>query len=287
MAAGIIPGPLIAAPEPIGRRYGLLQAASGPVDLPPHGAGGGVQFVPTTCGEAHGWPIVCVDDQVGATAKQGDPGDAPFEADPFAVYASYECGSVGYTPREFTDKVLRRLANGEQGAVEYALWTGESDVGAASLGIANLQDSGVAITVADETDLAAVVSAMEFWAYHTQGYGNVAYLHAPVSMAAWFGTNHLLRMEGGLLKTDFGTIVIFGGGYPGTGANGDAPPAGGAYMYITGQTAVWRSAEPFVYPVPQTLDKSDNQYFLLAEREYAVSFDCMAGRALFNPLGGS
>ena len=285
--AGIVPGRLITAPEPIGRRYGLLSAAAGPIDLPPHGAGGGVRYVPVSCGEAHAWPIECTGEAVVSTAKQGDPGDELVEADPFAVYASYECGSVGYTPREFTDKVLRRLANGEQGAVEYSLWTGNSDVGGVDLGISNFQDDASAITVADDSDLASVVSAMEEWAYFTMGYGNVAYIHAPVSMAAWFGTNHLIRFENGLYKTDFGSIIIFGGGYPGTGANGEAAPAGGAYMHITGQTTVYRSAEPFVYPVPQTLDKSTNQYFLLAEREYAVAFDCMVGRALFNPLGGS
>lgn len=285
--AGIVPGPLITAPEPVGRRYGILSAAAGPIDLPPHGAGGGVRYVPVTCGEAHSWPIECVEGAPGTTGKQGDLGDEAVEATPFAVYASYECGSVGYTPTEFVDRVLRRLANGEQNAVEYALWTGNSDVGGTSLGIDNFQDSGAAITVADETDLASVLSAMEFWAYHTMGYGNVAYIHAPASLAAWFGTNHLMRLDGGLWKTNFGSIIVFGGGYPGTGANGEAAPAGGAYLHITGQTTVYRSAEPFVYPVPQTLDKSTNQYFLLAEREYAVAFDCMVGRALFNPLGGS
>jgi hypothetical protein len=285
--AGIVPGPLISAPEPVGKRYGLLSAAAGPIDLPPHGAGGGVRYVPVTCGEAHAWAIECADGEVAAAAKQGDAGDPEVEAEPFAVYASYLCGSVGYTPTEFVDKVRRRLANGEQGAVEYAFWTGESDVGAAPLGITNLQDSASTITVADETDIAAVVSAMEFWAYHTQGYGNVAYIHAPVSMAAWAASLYLVIEKGGIKYTPYGSVWVFGGGYPGTGANGDAAPAGGAYMHITGQTTVWRTAEPFVYPVPQTLDKGDNQYFLLAEREYAVAYDCMNGRALFNPLGGS
>src|SRR5688572_21641943 len=203
--AGIIPAGLIAAPEPVGRRYGILTAAAGPIDLPPHGAGGGVKYVPVTCGEAHAWPIECVEGQVGDAAKQGDPGDPLVEANPFAVYASYECGSVGYTPREFTDKVLRRLANGEQGAVEYALWTGNSDVGGADLGITNFQDSASAITVADETDIAAVVSAMEDWAYRIQGYGNVAYIHAPVSMAAWAASLYLVVEKGGIKYTPYGS----------------------------------------------------------------------------------
>src|SRR5690606_23329321 len=104
--AGIVPGPLITAPEPVGRRYGLLSAAAGPIDLPPHGAGGGVRYVPVTCGEAHSWPIECVEGTPGTTGKQGDLGDETIEATPFAVYASYECGSVGYTPTEFVDRVL-------------------------------------------------------------------------------------------------------------------------------------------------------------------------------------
>src|SRR5690606_41267912 len=67
--AGIVPGPLITAPEPLGRRYGLLAGAAGPIDLPPHGAGGGVRYVPVTCGEAHSWPIECVE---GAPGTAGD-----------------------------------------------------------------------------------------------------------------------------------------------------------------------------------------------------------------------
>ena len=285
--AGIIPGPLITAPAPLGRRYGILSAAAGPIDLEPHGVGGGVRYVPLTCGEAHSWPIECTEGVPGATEKQGDAGDEEFSANPFTVYASYLCGSLGYSAREFTDKVRRRLANGEQGAVEYALWTGNSDVAGADLGIENFQDSGVAITVANDLSLTSVISAMEEWAYSTMGYGNVAYIHAPVSLAAHFSNEHLLRRENGLYRTEFGSVVIFGGGYPGTGAAGAAPPAGGAYLHITGQTTVYRSAEEFVYPVPETLDRGNNQYFLLAEREYAVAFDCMVGRALFNPLGGS
>lgn len=286
--AGIIPGPLIAGPEPIGRRYGLLSAAAGPIDLPPHGEGGGVRYVPVSCGAAHSWPIDCVDGLPGADDKQGDPDTPMFESDPFTVYASLVCGPVGYTTAEFRRDVERRLLNGEQGAAEYALWTGNSDVGGASLGIANLTDSAIDITVSDPADIAAVVSALEEWAYLTEGYGSVAYIHAPVSVAAWAASLYLVVKDGNLLKTPYGSIWVFGGGYPGTGIGGDEPPAGGANIIITGQTTVWRSPQPTTFSEPQaTLDRSTNQDFLLSEREYAIGFDCMAGRALFNPLGGS
>src|SRR5690606_39334186 len=63
-------------------------------------------------------------------------------------------------------------------------------------------------------------------------------------------------------------------------------PDGGAYLHVTGQVQVWRAPEPFVYPANQTMNRATNQRLLIAEREYAISFDCMNGRALFDPLGG-
>lgn len=282
----LIPGPLINGPEPVGKRRGLLSAASGPIDMETHARGGGYRYVPVTCGEAHTYAVDCSAGQVLHPEKEGDPDNALVDTGAFVVYASIECGAIGYSEREFRDKVERRLSNGEQGAAEYALWTGLSGDGG-SLGIPNLADDSTDISVAGDEDFAAVVGALEDWAYRQQGYGNVAYIHAPVRLAAWAAANYLIEKDGNQLKTPFGSIWVFGGGYPGTGAAGAEPPAGGTYLHITGQTTVWRSADIFTYPVNQTLDRTNNQRFLLSEREYAIGFDCIAGRALFNPLGGS
>lgn len=283
---GIIPGPLIAGPEPLGKRYGLLSAASGPIDMETHAKGGGYRYVPVTCGEAHTYAVDCSGGLVVHGEKDGDSENAEVDTGAFVVYASLLCGSVGYSAEEFRTKVERRLLNGEQGAAEYALWTGLA-ADATPLGIENLDDEGSAVSVAIDTDLASVVSALEAYAYFTQGYGNTAYIHAPVSVAAWAASNHLIVKDGPLLRTHFGSVWVFGGGYPGTGANGTAPPAGGAYLYVTGQTTVWRSSDIFTYPVDQTMDRETNQHFLVSEREYAIGFDCFAGRALFDPAGGS
>lgn len=283
---GIFPGPLIAGPEPLSRRYGLLSAAAGPLDLETHGKGGGYRYVPVTCGEAHTYAIDCSGGLVTHHSKSGDGENAEVETGAFVVYASLLCGSVGYTAAEFKTKVERRLLNGEQGAAEYALWTGLA-ADATPLGIENFDDEGVAVSVPEDDNFPSVVSALENYAYHTRGYGNVAYIHAPVSVAAYAARNLQIVKDGNLLRTPYGSVWVFGGGYPGTGANGAAPPTGGAYLYITGQTTVWRSADIFTFPVDQTLDRETNQHFLLSEREYAIGFDCLAGRALFNPVGGS
>lgn len=282
----LIPGPLIPGPEPVGRRYGLLSAAVGPLDMDTHARSGGYRYVPVTCGVAHTYAVDCSGGLVFHREKEADPNNELVDTGAFTVYASIECASVGYTEAEFRAQVERRLANGEQGAVEYALWTGLGADGG-SLGIPNLVDDAVDVTAGNDEDLASVIGALEDYAYRVQGYGNIAYIHAPVRVAEYFAADHQLVKDGNVWKTVFGSIVVFGGGYPGTGPGGAAPPTGGAYIYITGQTTVWRSADVFTYPVDQTLDRQTNQHFLLSEREYAVGFDCFAGRALFNPLGGT
>lgn len=286
MAAGIIPGPLIAGPEPIGRRYGILTAAAGPIELPRGGRGGGVRYVPVTCGTARLWPIVCVDGVPGATAKEFDPRPDVFDAEPFLVYGSVNCGRIGYAAEEFQAMAMRNLADGEQGAVELALWTGEDEAGN-PLGITNLADTAVTVPVAADGDFTAVVAALEAYAYRTAGYGNVAYIHAPTEAASWAADHYLIVKDGPLLKTPLGSIWIFGGGYPGTGEAGAEPPGGGFYMHVTGQVTVWRAGEVAINPVDQSMDRSTNEVLVLAEREYAVGFDCLNGRSLFNPLGGS
>lgn len=285
---GIVPGQLIAGPEPLRRRYGLFTAASGPVDLPsPHGQGGGVRYVSVACGGAHPYPIGCYDGlvEVPTEGKPADPDNPEVEALPFMAMASIECGTVGYTAPEDEARVRRRLTNGEQGAVESAFWTGE-DRNGNGLGIASLSDTADDVTVSDPFDITHVVAALEDWAYRDQDYGYTAYIHAPVAVAAHAAEFGLVETAGNLKVTPYGSVWVFGGGYPGTGEDGALAPAGGAYLHVTGQVQVWRSAQEFVYPVNQTMNRATNQRLLVAEREYAIGFDCLNGRVLFDPLGG-
>jgi hypothetical protein len=284
----VVPGRLIPGPEPFKKRYGILTAASGPMDLStPHERGGGVRYTPVTCGVAHPYPIACYDGLVEPPpeGKPRDLDDAEVDVPSFMVIASIECGSIGHTTAEDEARVSRRMANGEQGAVERALWTGLDDNGN-SLDIPSLDSESVAVTAPEPDILASVISALEDYAYRIQGYGNVAYIHAPVSVAA-HAADGLVISDGPLLRTPYGSIWIFGGGYPGTGPGGDPAPDGGAYLHVTGQVNVWRSSGMFIYPPAQTMNRVTNQKLLIAEREYAAGFDCFAGRAAFDPLGGS
>jgi hypothetical protein len=252
----ITPRMVVDPPEPRGLRYGLFVATNGPNDLLPHGAAGGVTYDPVSCGQAHYYDTACGG---GGGEKTFDANDALINANPFTVYASLQCGSAGTTPAALETKVLRRLSNGEQTIVEYGM------------GLV-LAAGATPLAPADAT-MTGIVSDLEQWLYGIGGanYGNVGYLHAAPRMAAYAAEETLVVRDGPLLKTPLGTIWSFGGGYPDNGT-----------IYISGQVTVWRTPGIFVTPPDQVLNLTTNQYHMLAEREYAVAYDCVAASAVFD-----
>jgi len=267
----IIPGMTVPPPEALRRRYGLFDAASGPLDLSPHGEGGGIRYTPLTCGAAYPYGVTCYQGEVAAPAKPLDQDTAEVDSGVFVVLSTINCGAVGYTRAEYSAQVRRRLEGSEQAAAEMALWTG-LDLAGNSLGTLSLDGEASSIPADYDPDLITdVVGALERYAYTTQGYGSVAYIHAPVEVAAFAAEAGLVVADGNRKVTPLGSVWAFG-----------AYPSG--EIIVTGQTTVWRSAE---VQVIDSFDTASNELLLVAERAYAVTFDCFAGRAEFNPLGAS
>ena len=266
----MIPPQVINPPEPRGQRYGLLTAANGPLSLPtPHGLAGGVTYTPVGCGIAHLYAAVCPtsytvrgDSEEGNAEKTFDSAESAIERESFIAYASLLCGSAGTTPAALEERVRRRLADGEQTVAE---------AGMAAILAAGATPLLPPIT----TDLTDVIGELEQWLYGQApgdaGYGYAGYLHASPRIAAHAAEEGLLVRDGQILRTHLGTVWVFGGGYPDDGT-----------IYATGQVTVWRSDDVFVTPATSALDRGTNQYGLLAEREYAVSYDCIAGSATFD-----
>jgi hypothetical protein len=282
----LIPGLAVPAPEPVGARPGLFTAASGPLDLPTHGEGGGVRYVPVTCGTAYAYGITCYSGEVVSPDKPLDGDAAEVETGVFSVLSTLNCGAVGYTEAEARDKVRRTLESTEQGAVEAAFWTGE-DYAGNEMGILNLEGTATAIfpPAAGVDLITTVLATLEDHAYRVEGYGYRAYVHAPVAFAPYAAEAGLVLPEGpgpnARKITPNGSIWVFGGGYPGTGAGGASGWPGGGFIHITGQTTVWRSSDMQIY---QAFDQATNERLVVAERAYAVSYDCFNARAEFNPL---
>ena len=267
----IVPGMMVAAPEQLRRRYGLFDAASGPLDLPAHGEGGGVRFVPFNCGTGVAYGVACYD-AGDAPAKPLDGDADEVQAGVFVALATMNCGAVGYSTAEYVEKVRRRLEGTEQAVVEAALWTGE-DFQGNSLGTLSLDGEASSIPAGYDPGLITdVVGALERYAYTDQQYGGVAYIHAPIEVAAFAAEAGLIVPEtpgpNGRKLTPMGSVWVFGA-YP----SGD--------VIVTGQTTVWRAPEVQVY---NSFENASNEVLLVAERAYSVAFECFAGRAEFNPL---
>jgi hypothetical protein len=256
----MIPPQVVSPPEPRGLRYGLLTAANGPLSLPaPHGLAGGVTYTPVGCGIAHMYDAVC---HTEAASKEFDAGEATVERESFVAYASILCGSAGTTPAQLEDRVRRRLTDGEQTVAE--------------AGMATILAAGATPLVPPvTTSLPAVVGELEQWLYGQTpgdaGYGYLGYLHTSPRIAAYATEDGLVVRDGQVLRTQLGTVWVFGGGYPDDGT-----------IYISGQVTVWRSDDVFVTPGASAFNRNTNQYTLLAEREYAVSYDCVAASAAFD-----
>lgn len=282
----LIPGLAVPAPEPIGRRRGLFDAASGPLDLPTHGEGGGVRYVPVTCGEAYAYGVSCYDGEVVAPDKTLDVDAAQVESGVFVVLSTLNCSAVGYSEADYRAKVRRKLEATEQGMVEATFWTGEDGVGN-DIGILNLEKNAEAIfpPTGGVDEIRTVLATLEDYAYRIHGYGFRAYVHAPVRFAAYAAEAGLIVPEGSgpnaRQLTPAGSVWVFGGGYPGTGASGNSGWPGGGFLHITGQTTVWRAGDIEVYSAFHPIT---NERFQVAERAYAVAYDCLNARIEYNPL---
>lgn len=265
----LIPGVQVAPPEPQRSRYGLFTAASGPLDLPaPYGEGGGIRYVPTTCGGAYAYGVHCYDENTPAPSKPHDPDNPEIQTGVFWALSTLECTQVGYTEAQLRAKVTRRLEASEQATVERALWSGLDFQGNA-LGIENLDEEAEAVTGGYDPGLITdVVGALERYAYTEQGYGYAATIHAPIEVAAFAAEAGLILQDGPVKRTPLGSVWVFG-----------AYPMG--EVIVTGQVTLWRAQEAQL----SAFDTTTNLRLLVAERAWATSFDCLAGRATFDPLG--
>lgn len=267
----MIPGMPVAAPERLRRRYGLFDAASGPLDLPTHGEGGGVRFVPGGCGESIAYGVTCYEPGTAPVKPlSGEPDE--IQTGVFVALSTLNCGAVGYSTAEYEAKVRRNLEGTEQAAVEAALWTG---LDYQDNGMETLSLDGEASDIGGSYDpglITDVVAALERHAYTTNQYGGVAYLHAPIEVAAFAAEAGLIQPEtpgpNGRKITPLGSVWVFGAYPPGS-------------IIVTGQTTVWRGAEIQVY---SSFENATNEVTLVAERAYSVAFECFAGRAEFDPL---
>lgn len=243
-----------------------------PDDVHMQTAGG--QFEAEAATAARLYPTACSD--VGYAAISYDPREVYGSIFAFNVYASEICTPVGTSIDEARARVNRRLALGEQAAVEQALWGGGGGV----TGIFQQLNTAGRVTLVGTTPgvvegLATVEQALK------AAYDGPTYVHARPMMAPYFG-NRLLYLDDqlvrGHLQSHNRSLFVFGNGYAGsTPDNATAPSPTAETIFTTGRIFIWRTdvispeggTHTFV-DAPTTLP---NQRRVFALRTYAIGIE--------------
>lgn len=254
--------------------YGLFavtQAAGTLVEgipMPVHAGLGGIQYETHVCGLPTCFEVGCID--VLGT-KTIDSEFTVVTGDPFAVVTDLTCGLVGLTPERTREFLRQRALAGEQARVEQVFSEGACG---SNPSLAN--STPLATALAASPNPVAAIGLLEEALYST--YGLVGVLHIPYFAAPWFKANHLIDKDNaGIWRTPAGTAVSIGN-YTGLSPAGAAPAAGAAWIYITGQVSIWRTAESDVFysPFDASINRSTNQWNGYREREYIVTYECGA-----------
>lgn len=269
----------VVAPNPLTTRSTFFRVSTGPLAMPDHAAGGGLEYQISHCGYPECYEIECIDSETRGT-KTLDGAVTLIEGDPFVVYSSIECSPVGMSDEQMQVWLSNKLSMGVQATIENVF---SQQLCGQAPGLSNNTD---VVDLNTAADIVEALSLLENQLYVTAEYGVPGVLHVPLRFAAYFSNLHLLdyRDSAGVYRTPLGTAINFGN-YSGLDPTGGDPTAGSAYIYITGQTAVYRKDPVFSPPRRDVLNRGTNVVTGVMEQEYIVTFDCAAA-GIEAPLSG-
>lgn len=271
----------VAAPNPLVSRSTFFKVSTGPLAMPDHAGAGGLEYQISHCGYPDCYEIVCQTSE-DRESKTLDGAVTLIQGDPFVVYSSIDCSPVGMTDEQMQVWLSNKLEMGVQATIENVF---SQQLCGQSPGLSN-NDAVVDLNTA--TDIVDAVSQLENYLYVTAEYGVAGVLHVPLKFAPYFQFLYLIDPAGmvnGVNRTPLGTAINFGN-YAGLDPSGGDPAAGSSYIYITGQTAVYRQTPVFSPPRRDVLNRTTNKVTGVMEQEYLVTFDCAAA-GIEAPLSGT
>ena len=256
---------LIAAPATTPIHYGLFQAAASVQTMDARIIAAGGQFIVDHCGDAQLYNQTCVANPTKTFVEGSDV--MPF--DPFWVVARKRCGAAGRTGEEMQAAVREQLLTSEQELVEEGFWGGTVVPVEPNL----IGHVGTTVVIPTTAGAGAAIAALEEAFYSVYGYSGTIHVNQRATYAlAYSGV--LDRREAGTWKTPLNSSVSLGAGYGITGPAGVAPAAGFVWAFMTGAVTLWQSG---ILPQPdptQTLDRTLNQWDVVAEEVFGLTFDC-------------
>lgn len=285
MATVTVARKYVASPPFTPLPYGLFSVTDATPDSDQHWQAG-VEYQPDVCGEALSTWDECVitGSGTGTLASTKQPvvtGIGTKGAEPFTVYSWIRCGPVGQD--EIEARTISALTNGEARAVERVFWTGVVDSGQRQLQhlASNSQvvdvNGDVLVTAATSVTTGTAVDMVEglglLEGQLAACYGGVGVIHMPrtaIPHMAWF---QQLRESGQQLRTPNGNIIAAYSSNNTEGPNGSAAPLGQTWIYGTGML-MYRRSQIMVTTLKESLDRSENNLVIIAERTYDIGWDC-------------
>ena len=276
-----LPAFVIDAPIGPDTRYGLLDAAVGPMPMDKHAIAPGATWWSQACGGAHLYPPQCATPPYPSFTM--DPGDGLIASYSFVVYASEVCTPIGSEYDAAKARIAERFRLGESRAVEQALWGGGGGV----TGVFEQIHAVTPITTLTATTTAEAVSLLEQQIAGTSAYNGQVMIHARPRMSAYFAKNQLMRARVPSDQRDlyswFGSKMVFGSGYPGKSPAGVAPTGTGETIYGTSRILLWREEGPLFFSPPEVLDRTTNQRGIYAARAYMLGIECDVAAVTLDP----
>lgn len=275
----VAPPALVAAPPRQALPYGLFSHLT---FRPADGRWeSGVQWETITC---EGVDVVGSPDCYPTDGRGETPGEVPGMpkdltanggetglATPLTVYGHFACSPLGYTPATAQDRATAHLLQGEEKAVEAALWSGSVD------NLPFFADSPTTLD-ADAVSVVEGIGLME--EYIADTFGFLGMIHLPRRVALYAIKHEVVVASGGRLFTVLGTPVVAGAGYP-------SPVEPGSMQYTGFVTPPLMGYRSEVFASSNTpgdlLKRSTNDLYAVAERTYLLGYDpCGVGVTLLD-----
>lgn len=275
----------VQATAPVQLPFGLFSVSDIVEPNDPHWQTG-IEFEPYRCGPASVYPCPTCDQAAGTaagTSKTYTAGIPLQQAFPFTVYGSFSCSPVSNWD-EGEARARQHLLTGRERAVEGEIALGNNHGGAELTGTASVDVTptpGTPVTVAQ-----GVALLEQYIGAVGLGQGVVLGARRDVLLAASVRTVVEPTPGQQTLYTMLNTPIAALSGFDGrTGPNKVAAAAGAAWLFGIGSRPQIRRSAIFTSPRAQSLDTRFNNYRVLAEQTYVVSWDpCVTAGVLVTSI---
>jgi len=209
----------------------------------------------------------------GIDTKQVPAPESIVHYQPYDVWLGIRCGNMAIRSGEYQTKARQAMDAFQSALIETELWTGAI---AQAAGFPNdyLENSPTELNSGTAAPIISALGEMEQGLAECQP-GQIGVIHAqPRVVNAWIAYN-LVQAEasGRRLRTQLGTIVVPGGGYPGTGNGVASPGVASSYIYGTGMVRVYLGDIATIPEGGIEVDRATNDQVIRVERTVAAVWD--------------